>query len=337
MSTTEAWNVEADEYQDSWSTAEKINFWLRYANLAPSAHNNQPWKCSVHDSSVTIQADREYTPDGGTPRLTVLSLGAFVENFMTAAHHSGYVVEMAKLPLAAALFEFSIVLIVTDKNYTSTPLEEDLFLGLTKRHTNRGLYHTEPLPANVMDALLAVPFEEGTSAVFITDEAAKKELAALTGRGLSIALTMPPLRRELAHFVHYDAEQSPTGMLVEAMVKNPASVDTGEQFIMEVINIPAEAAFSEEKFATAPLQVVVTTTYEGFRAWVLAGRTFQRILNRAGSLGLTHCISAAPIEVPTLTPILRRTIAVPDRPQLLFRLGFPLDTNFTHLSPRRHI
>jgi nitroreductase len=42
-----AWNVDAGDYPSSGEMDEKLKFLLRYAVLAPSGPNNQPWKLAV--------------------------------------------------------------------------------------------------------------------------------------------------------------------------------------------------------------------------------------------------------------------------------------------------
>ena len=42
-STLSAWNVTEDEFPKKGALPEKISFILKYAILAPSGHNTQPW------------------------------------------------------------------------------------------------------------------------------------------------------------------------------------------------------------------------------------------------------------------------------------------------------
>lgn len=327
-----AWEIDESTYPTSGSLEDKVRFWLQYAVLAPSAHNNQPWQVTISDHVVTLRPDMSLV-SSGTPRLTVISLGAFVENFAEAAAHFGYSVEIRPLPHATNLKTLAIQMHIAD----GVDADQHSFSGITKRHTNRGEYNPEPLPATVMDQLCAVPAERGVSIHFLTDEGSREQIAKMAGQGMRIAVSLPPLRRELARFVNWKREGSDIGMYVEAMVRDPAEAETGEDFILHKIDIPGEARFTYEKFRTAPLHVVVSTAADNGQAWLNAGRSIQRLLNKAAELGLSHCIAAAPTEVPPFLPRVRHILKTDERPQLTLRLGSPLDPSFTHHSPRRSV
>ena len=98
-----------------------------------------------------------------------------------------------------------------------------------------------------------------------------------------------------------------------------------------------EAKDIGNKFANSPTLLVIGTQIDGPEAWIPAGRLMERILLVAASNKLTHDISAAPIEIPTLSPILRREISSDYRPQVLIRIGEPMDIKFTRFSVRRTV
>jgi len=55
------WQVSERDFprEGSWSSTEKMKFLLRYAILAPSSHNSQPWKFRIPDSEINIFADKD--------------------------------------------------------------------------------------------------------------------------------------------------------------------------------------------------------------------------------------------------------------------------------------
>src|SRR3954452_22216921 len=64
---------------------------IRYAVLAPSGHNTQPWTFSVEGSSVEIRADRARAMPVGDPqdRELAIGLGCATEHLVIAARHAG--------------------------------------------------------------------------------------------------------------------------------------------------------------------------------------------------------------------------------------------------------
>ncbi|CAN5162596.1 nitroreductase family protein [soil metagenome] len=327
------------DFPEHGSFQDKLTFLLQFAVLAPSAHNNQPWQvrwnASLTEASVSV--DPEFNVMGGTPRLTIITLGVFIENLLEAAAHFNVALHISPVPMSAQVL--SLNLTITEGSEVP-PAQPVAFSGLERRHTNRGLYHTEPLSQEAMDALTAVEPEPGAQVTFVTDQADRELGGKLAAAGMRIALSLPPLRSELAHFVHFAQENSPTGMLAEAMVAGAAPTEdcsSGEQWALHKLPLTEEVALCREKFATAPLQVIISTTKDSFRDQFAAGRTMERILNVAGSLGLTHCIAAAATEVPILGPHIRTMSKSSAKPQLFFRLGIPQKPEFTIASPRRSV
>ena len=52
-----AWNVKEENYPSNKSIEEKLRFLLRYAVLAPSGPNTQPWKVHLRGNEVMLMAD----------------------------------------------------------------------------------------------------------------------------------------------------------------------------------------------------------------------------------------------------------------------------------------
>ena len=53
-----AWNVKASEFPATGKTLEKVRYALRYAILAPSSHNTQPWHFVINGDELLVCADR---------------------------------------------------------------------------------------------------------------------------------------------------------------------------------------------------------------------------------------------------------------------------------------
>jgi nitroreductase len=333
---TGAWEIDPEAYQPDWPIEEKIRFWLHYAVLAPSAHNNQPWRCSIQGHQVHLSLDLRYTPRTGTLRQTMLSIGAFVENFALAAGHWGYAVRLTDVPLNSKREDKVAVLsVVEDSKQINPPLEESLFLAIPRRHTNRGLYDPAPLSPDFLRDLTGLALSSTVQLTTITESEVKERIAKLAARGVGIALSLAPLRRELADFVRFLSEKSDTGLLVESMVEPPQTGVSGREWTLNHLDAKYESNYSRKKYHETPMILLLSTSEEGSRAWLQTGRALQRILLLGAAYGYTHCITAAPIEIPPLVPLLKKTAGLRSRPQVLFRIGRPLNPAFTIPTPRR--
>jgi uncharacterized spore protein YtfJ len=88
----ESWNVSAHDFPEAGDTGDQLLFLLRYAVLAPSGHNTQPWLFSVDGDTVELYADRTQALAVVDPedRELTISCGAALFNLRVALRHWGY-------------------------------------------------------------------------------------------------------------------------------------------------------------------------------------------------------------------------------------------------------
>ena len=95
-----AWNVREEEYPSQGSIEEKLKFLLRYAVLAPSGPNTQPWKLSQRGSRVSVLADfsRALPKVDPNHRTLYMSNGCLLTNLLVAAEHFSFGYDVDYLP-----------------------------------------------------------------------------------------------------------------------------------------------------------------------------------------------------------------------------------------------
>ncbi|HSI20773.1 MAG TPA: hypothetical protein VLA04_03670, partial [Verrucomicrobiae bacterium] len=59
-----AWDFDVDAYNEGWTLREKLKFWLQFAALAPSAHNNQPWDVAILEDGIIVRPNLELATAG---------------------------------------------------------------------------------------------------------------------------------------------------------------------------------------------------------------------------------------------------------------------------------
>src|SRR5690348_11351535 len=79
---------------------QQLHHLLRYAILAPSARNTQPWRFAVHTNTVGVFADLERRQPVSDPdkRELYISLGCALENLLVAAERHGFGHEVTYFP-----------------------------------------------------------------------------------------------------------------------------------------------------------------------------------------------------------------------------------------------
>jgi len=84
-----AWQVSADDFPAEGSSEEKLWFVVRYAILAPSSHNTQPWRFRIHGNVVEVHADftRALPVVDPENRELIMSCGAAVFHLRAAIRY----------------------------------------------------------------------------------------------------------------------------------------------------------------------------------------------------------------------------------------------------------
>jgi len=89
---TTPWDVRAEDFRRQVGTHHKMQFLLRYAILAPSTRNTQPWRFKIDGERMRLYGDELLWQRVADPHARELhiSLGCAVENLLVAAEHFGY-------------------------------------------------------------------------------------------------------------------------------------------------------------------------------------------------------------------------------------------------------
>ncbi|MEK7531995.1 MAG: nitroreductase family protein, partial [Patescibacteria group bacterium] len=54
-----AWEIDYDEFFRQTSDRDRLKFLVRFAVLAPSSHNSQPWRFEVTENEILVKPDMQ--------------------------------------------------------------------------------------------------------------------------------------------------------------------------------------------------------------------------------------------------------------------------------------
>jgi Nitroreductase family len=330
-----AWNVEASGFPASGAAQDKARFAIRYAVLAPSSHNTQPWRFITNGDELLVCADRTRSLANIDPfdRELIISCGAALLNLRVALAYFGVPVEITTFPQSS---DPDIVARVAFP--ASGPMFKDLtalFDSITKRTTNRGPFGDENVPAVTVERLKSAAASEGVDAAFVQELAQRERLAALIATADRRQFDDPRFRRELASWIH--PSRSNDGMPAASQGLRALTDAATPIFAMAIrtFDLGTGVAAAHEKLARgSPLLVVLSTPMDNNEGWLAAGLGLQRLLLVAANDGYSASYLNQPIEVGDLRTELAKELSIDGYPQLLLRVGRGRPASH---SPRRPI
>ena len=306
---------------------------VRYATLAASGHNTQPWRFRLGDGRIDIlpvMALRTPIVDPDDYHLFV-SLGCAAENLALAAAARGLPGEVSFDPAGdgSAMFRFG-----EGASQAST-----LFDAIPVRQSTRADYDGRPVSAADLRTLAAAAAVPGVDLVLITDQPRRDRVRDLIVAGNSAQLADPAFMRELKQWIRFSPRQAiETGDgLFSASSGNPAlPAWLGPALFDATFTAKAENdKYARQLKSSAGLAVFVTQR-EDHDHWIRAGRACQRFALQATALGLRHAFINQAVEVANLRPELATLVGMPGRrPDLVMRFGHGPTLPFSARRPAR--
>jgi nitroreductase len=317
-----AWTVSDADYPKDGGAEEKLRFLLRYAILAPSGHNTQPWLFRIRGETVELYADRARAlavvdPDD---RELVISCGAALETLHIALRHFGY---RGAVQLEPDSGDGDLLARVSLEDGDGLGHDdEDLFAAIPKRHSNRQAFEDRDIPDALADRLVTDAESHGVWLRLIGGED-RAAVADLVAEGDRTQMADKRFRRELAAWVHANRSRSRDGMRGYGFGFGELMSFAGPLAIRSFDLGKGQAAKDRELAQGSPLLAVFGTATDDLDSWLRSGRALQRVLLRARANDVWSSYLNQPIEVGELRPKLAETIGRPGQfPQLLVRFGF---------------
>lgn len=343
---TSAWTVSEDDWPSDGTAAEKLAYLLRWAILAPSTHNSQPWLFRIRDDeTVEIRPDRRRSLAVVDPedRELVMSCGAALFHLRVALRRFGRRGEVRTAteqggdhPLAPVR-SVPDVLAEVGLGGSHEPTEEELrlFGAIRRRRTNRQAFDDRPVPDALLDDLREAARAEGAWFEPVTDEARKEALADLVADADRRQGSDPSFRRELAAWVHPSRTRSRDGMPGYALEMDDLASLAGP-FVVRTFDWGDRRAAEDRELAEgSPAMAVMGTRRDSVSAWLDAGQALDRVLLRAAAEGVSASFLNQPIEETDLRPKVAATVNAAGPVQLVLRLGFGPEVE--RPTPRRPV
>jgi hypothetical protein len=293
---------------------------VRYATLAASGHNTQPWKFASRDNGIDIRPDfkrRTAVVDSDDHHLFA-SLGCAAENLSLAARARGM--------SGDAGFDADPDGGVHLDLKPGAREEIELFVAIPVRQCSRAGYDGKPVPPDVMKRLEAAAGTSGVDPVFLTDRKAAEDILSLVIAGNSRQMDDPAFVTELKTWIRYNASEASEKRdgLYGASSGNP-TLPGWLGSIMFDLTFSKDAEnkkYAEHIRSSSGIVVFVAKTNDR-EGWIAAGRAYQRFALQATVDGLKHAFINQAVEVPEMRRELQALLSLGERrPNLVVRFGY---------------
>lgn len=309
----EPWRVREDDFPVRGTRSEQLRFLLRYAILAPSSHNTQPWRFSVSNSHIDVLMDKDRwlkvaDADGRELRL---SIGCALENLLIAAEHFGLKHQVTYFPEAGA--EDLAATVRVDSDGASSPFRPPvLFDMIAVRRTSHLEHDGRSISENVQQRLRECCVEEGIYLYLTSAVATKRRIDELIQRADLIQFADPAFRKELAHWIGEGVFG--TSRLMSRLLK----------MVVSRINMGRSQSQRDSTLVmSSPVFGIFGSSGDDWTKQIKMGQAFERMCLLAASMSLWTQPMSQIVELPGLRDEVARIIPerdiVPEHP---FRLGY---------------
>jgi hypothetical protein len=329
--TRDAWQVSPTQFPQAGPIEAQLEFLLRYAILAPSSHNTQPWIFRISAGAIELFADESRSLSVIDPldRQLIMSCGAALLNLRVAMRRFGWDDLVHPFPEASNI---NLLARITP-GASIQPSDEDLRLcdAIPLRHTNRQPFRLRPVSETIADELINACASEKAWLVRLLP-AAKYSAADLISLADRDQFANADFRNELSEWLVSNSSQRGDGIPGYSKSYGPTT-SYGTSMLVRTFDIGGSVAATEKELVEgSPMLAVLGTGAEDPVAWLEAGQAMERMLLTAQLHGLSASFLNQPLELANYRAQFSALTEHEGYPQLIMRIGYGPETAAT---PRR--
>lgn len=315
------WHADELPFPRDAGTREQLEFMVRFAILAPSSHNTQPWLFKAEGEQLFVYADRTRALAVVDPhdRELVISCGAAVGTLQVALRHFGFAGDIRLLPDRS---EPDLLAVITPgASHSPSAADEARFAAIFRRRTTRLAFEDTAIPPGLLVEVQSLAAAWDVELAAIQDQPRKDRIAELVSQADRLQHADPSFRRELAAWMHSRRSRTRDG-ISWASFGNPDLLSGVGSLVLRTFDLGKGIAAQDQKLsAGSPLMLVFATPADEPMDWLKVGIAHVQALLAITAAGLKAAYLNQPIEVAQCRPLLQSAAGLAGRPQLLIRAG----------------
>ncbi len=291
---------------------------VRYAVLAASSHNTQPWQFRIERDAISIIPDFSRRCPAVDPddHHLYASLGCALENLLLAARVAGFQGDVSYDPSS------SVIRVHLEKR---RPSRSALFDAIPRRQCTRAEYDGKKLSIAELSQLEEAGQGEGVSVLMLTDGDERGQVAEYVAAGNTAQFADPAWAKELEEWIRFSAREAVKtrdGLYGPVMGSPSVPRWVGELYMRFGFSSDAQNRKDIRHIESSPAIAVIVSEVNDTRHWIEAGRCYQRLALQAAALDLRTAFINQPVEVPSLRSQFARFLGIGQRrPDLVVRIG----------------
>ncbi len=315
------WEINFSDFLNLHGLQEKLGFLVKFAVLAPSSHNAQPWRFRIRNSEIDVLPDFRRALPFADPanRLLFIALGCSIENILIAADYYNFKTSITYFPEheIAARIKFA-------SQEKFEPRESHLIFSIPKRRTNRSRY-ADRLPDKTFLQWISKNQDDGIKIQIVTDAEKRMALTDIILKTLVYAMENQGFRSEMSEYLRPNITSSKTGMPGKGLGM-PLPLSFIAAHIVRRINVNRvnnkKNGILLKNFT--PAFGILSAQHDSPDGWIKTGQIFERIALKATEYGIAAGPQLSPIQIGEFYRGVQMLLDIKERPQLIFRLGYPL-------------
>jgi hypothetical protein len=305
-------------HHDLGSAARDYVGLVRYATLAASSHNTQPWKFRLERGRISILPDLSRRCPAVDPddHHLYASLGCAAENLLLAAQAAG---------LRGHLSHDASKSSVQVDFEEATLSRSALFDAIPRRQCSRAEYDGTEIPGGQLSLLEEAGRGSGVSLMLLTAKKQKEQVAEYVAEGNTAQFGDPAWAEELKTWIRFnarDAVRTGDGLYGPVMGSPDVPRWLGILFMRLAFSAKSQNRKDIRHIRSSAAIAVFFSEADDKPHWIEAGRCYERLALQAAALDLRTAFINQPVEVPSLRPQFAGFLGIGDRrPDLIVRIG----------------
>lgn len=291
---------------------------VRYATLAASSHNTQPWKFKVEPRRIVILPDflRRCPAVDPDDHHLYASLGCAAENLLLAAQAAGLRGHCSyDAPNSSLQVDLE----------GAPSFRSSLFEAIPNRQCSRAEYDGTDLSLEQCSLLAEAGRGSGVSVMLLTTKKEKEQVAEYVAAGNTTQFSDPRWAEELRSWIRFssrDALRTRDGLYGPVMGNPDAPRWLGSLFMRLAFSAPRQNRKDFTHIRSSGAIAVLFSEGDDQQHWIEAGRCYERLALQAAALELRTAFINQPVEVPALRSQFASFLGIGNRrPDLVVRIG----------------